>query len=374
MADPTPLIIDNGSYMTKAGFGGDDGPRGVFQTVIGRPRQQGVMVGIGQLGSYVGDQAISKRGTLTLSYPIQQGIVANWDDMTKVWLYTFSNVLKMDPQAHPVLLTEPPLNPKSNREKLTQIMFDIFKVPMMILASQPGLALSASGRSTGVIIDIGDSITRVVPIYEGNPLPQAMTRFEVAGRNITDFLVKLIIDRGYPITTAADHDTVRDIKEKSAFVSQDFDADMATAQSSSVMDKNYELPNGQVITLGNELFRCPEVLFKPGLLGLGFDGLHQAINASIGKCAVNIRGELYNNIIVAGGGSMFAGIADRITKELTAIAPPKTNIKVIAPPERKYSTWIGGSIFGTIYFPQGRCITKADYLKYGPSIVHTKCP
>ena len=253
----------------------------------------------------------------------------------------------MAPEEHPVLLTEAPLNPKANHEKMTQIMFETFNTPAMYVTNHAMLSLYASGRTAGIVFDSGDGVSHTVAIYDGSPLPDTILHQDLAGRDLTNYLLKILTECGYPITTT-DHEIVRDIKEKLCYVALDFEQEMQTAAQSSSAEKSYELPDGRVITIGNERFRCPEALFQPSFLGMEFAGIHETIYNSIMRCDLYERRNMCSNIVLSGGSTMFPGFADRMQKEITTLAPPTTKIKIIAPPDRKYSVWIESTVSGSV--------------------------
>ena len=372
--DVITIVIDNGSGSIKAGFNGDEEPKKVFPSVIGRPYKGQISATGKTKDFFVGDEAMAKAWNLVLNYPIVHGLVKNWDDMEKIWHHTFYNELHVDPTEHPVLLTEATLNPKANREKMIQLMFETFNVPSFYIGNSGVFSLYSIGDVTGVVLDIGDGVSEIVPIYEGYPIQYAITRTNLAGRDLTEWMIKLLFERNIVyFDTAREKDIVRDIKEKLCYVALDYDAEMEKAAISSEINRTYELPDGNIIKVGNERFRCPEVLFKPYFYGMEYDGIHQIVFDSIMKCKEDIPKDLFANIVLSGGSTMFEGFPERLQKELENLAPPAMKVKIVAPPERKYAAWLGGAIIASLTnFPE-MVISKAEYEETGPSIVHRKC-
>jgi len=371
------IVIDNGSGVLKAGFTGESAPSVKFPSIVGRPRTNKQLIGVEAKADYIGDEANKMRGVLNLKYPIESGIVGDWDDMTKVWEYAFSNELRVDPSEHKVLLTEAPSNPKANREKMTTIMFETFQVAGLYVAIQAVLSLYANGRTTGLVVDSGDGVTHTVPVFEGFSIPHAVCKNFIAGRVISEHLVSLLTQDGISEQggKGAWFQIVRSIKEKLSFVALDFDATMKSATSSGEITKPYELPDGQSINVNTPRFAAPEAIFRPDLIKEGDEtpGVHELAYKSITECDLDVRTDLYKNIICSGGTTLYEGFPERLSKELDAKCPQSGVVNVIAPADRYYSVWTGGSTLCSLATFESQWITKDEYEENGAEIVHRKC-
>ncbi|KAK9245249.1 actin family [Lipomyces tetrasporus] len=380
-----PLVLDNGTGELKAGFAGSENPTLFFPSVVGRPKHTRIMAGALEDDIFIGPAAAQHRGLLKLRYPLEHGIVTDWTDMERIWNYVYTQGLKVLSEEHPVLITEAPLNPRQNRKRTAEIFFETFNVPALFVSVQAVLALYASGRTTGLVLDAGDGVCHSVPVYEGFAVSNAVRRIDVAGRDVTQELAVLLRKHaGVAMHTSAEREIVRQIKEKMCYVALDLRKEerearkserrggpVATGAAASAADE-YTLPDGTVLRLGAERFRAPEVLFDPSLIGLEYPGIPDMLSECIAKVDVDLRRPLYGNIVLSGGTTLLRGFGDRLLSEMKTRAPKDTKIRIYAPPERKYSTWIGGSILAGLSTFRKMWVSVDEWHE-NPDLVHIKC-
>ncbi|KAK6910282.1 actin-2 [Kwoniella mangroviensis CBS 8507] len=363
-----PVVIDNGSGTIKAGFAGEEQPSCYIPSFVGRPKHPRVMAGAIQDNLFIGRRAQELRGLLKIKYPMEHGVVTDWDDMERIWGWVYGEGLKALSEEHPVLLTEAPLNPRQNRDVAAQIFFETFNVPAFFTSVQAVLSLYSSGRTTGIVLDSGDGVTHAVPVFEGFSMPHAIRRIDIAGRDMTDHLQLLLRKSGYYLHTSAEKEVVRTIKEKTCYLAIN---PAKEEKDQSGAWEEFRLPDGKVIQLGVERFLAPEILFNPELIGQEYPGVHQVIVDSINRTDLDLRKSLFSNIVLSGGSTLCTGFGDRLLNEVKKLALKDVKLKIYAPPERKYSTWIGGSILAGLSTFKKMWVSADEY-KEDPDIIHKK--
>ena len=367
MTDTKPtIVLDNGTSSIKAGFSGENQPRLTIPMLVGKPKPGANLVGIQSKEYFVGNEAIAKQNLLDIINPVQNGIITNWQYIEQLWHSVFYDELHIIPEDYCVLLSEKPLNTPENREKTIQVLFETFNVSSFYTCQQAVLGLFDVGKTTGIVLDAGEGLHHIVPVYEGYTIPHAIIKSDLSGALLTNYMQQLLGPKAANLPL----NCIRHIKEKLCYVPLDYQAEVqANEQFAST-----RLPNGNMFECGGERFKCPEILFDPTLNDLDFEAIHQSIFNSIMKCDIDIRKDLYQNILLCGGSSMFKGFSERIEKEIIALAPPSMRIRVFAPPERRNSVWLGGSILGERdFFKQTMAVTRKEYDGQGPQIVHLKC-
>jgi len=376
--DFRPIIIDNGTEFCRAGFAGADFPKVVLPSCVERlnpgdnPGHTDCLV-----GEYAADYAASPTN------PIQHGIVSDWDGMEQIWHHVFLKCLRVAPENHCVLLTDTALNPKWNREKMVEMMFEKFGFlgVHIIMAAIP--CLYASGRTTGVVVDSGGGSTSVVPIYEGYPIPSGTMRTDLGGSDVTDHLTSLLAQRGFNFSTPRERKVIEKLKEELARVAYDYDAEVKKE-----LELSYVLPDGQNFSLGHEIYLAPEILFRPQLLRTCSRacenspdsdltkvlGASELVCNSIKSCELDLRKDLYHNIILSGGNTFCKGFKERLERDIQGTLESNIYTKIVQPPERLYSTWIGCSIIASLgHNSIPKWITRDMYDEFGPTIVHAIC-
>ncbi|KAM7394944.1 hypothetical protein PAMA_006604 [Pampus argenteus] len=369
----TPIVLDTGSGLMKAGFADKDLPNIIFPTIIGQPKYEEIMNGNLERETYIGHEAQHMRGVLALKHPIKNGIIRNWDEMERIWHHTFQQ-LCVEPEDHPVLLTEAAMNPLENRQRMVEIMFECFSVPFTYVAMQAVLALYAAGRCTGVVLDSGDGVTHSVPVFEGYCLPHAVQRFPLAGVDITMHLKRLLQEQGVCMRTTAEMEIVREMKEMCCCVAPNYEAELSQG-GPSCREMHYTMPDGQIVTLSTERFRAPEILFKPELIGRDHYGMHESVFKSILSSDIDLRRCFLGNIVLSGGNTLLAGLPERLQAEIRSMVPAdmRESVRVTSPVDRDFSVWRGGAVLANLPNFSSAWISREEYEEFGPQIVFRKC-
>nr|WOD57879.1 Arp2D2 [Drosophila nikananu] len=383
------IVCDNGSGFVKCGYAGGNFPAFVFPSMVGRPiiragnRIDDEAVKDLHIDDViVGDEASQLRSLLELTYPMDKGVVRNWGDMCHVWDHTFGpRKMDIDPTNTKILLTEPPMNPTKNREKMIEVMFEKYGFDSAYIAIQAVLTLYAQGLVSGVVIDCGDGVTHICPVYQEYSLPHLTRRLDIAGRDITHYLTKLLLRRGYAFNHSADFETVRFLKEKLCYIGYDIEMEQRLALETTVLVESYTLPDGRVIRVGGERFEAPEALFQPHLINVEGPGIAELVFNTIQSAAIDIRAELYRHIVLSGGSTMFPGLPSRLEREIKQLYLErvlKNDSKKLArfkiciedPPRRKDMVFIGGAVLAEVAKDRdGFWISKQEYQEQGLKVL-----
>jgi actin-related protein 2 len=380
------IVCDNGTGFVKCGFAGSNFPHSIFPSMVGRPvlRFEEKIENVQLKDIMVGDEASKLRTMLQITYPLDNGIIRNWEDMAYVWDYTFFEKLKIKPTDCKIMLTEAVMNPQANRKKMVETMFEKYGFDSCYVAVQAVLTLYAQGLLTGVVVDSGDGVTHIVPVYEGFSLPHLTRRLDVAGRDVTRYLIKLLLLRGYAFNRTADFETIRQIKEKLCYVGYDLQLEKRLAQDTTVLVESYTLPDGRVIRVGGERFEAPEVLFEPHLIDVEGGGMADQLFDCINKADVDTRPEFYNHIVLSGGSTMYPGLPSRLEKEIKklylekVLKGDKTNMakfkcRIEDPPRRKHMVFLGGAVLAEIMKDKKDFwMTKSEWKEVGDQVLK-KC-
>ncbi|VFV28264.1 Hypothetical predicted protein [Lynx pardinus] len=380
-----PLVCDYGSGFSKVGFVGMETPLAVFPTLLGQLRHDNPLVGMGEEDWFLGDEAQHKRGELSLQYPISRATVTNWANMEKIWHHSFYQVLRVALRQHPLMVTEPPLNTMSNKEKMSQILFETFNVPALYLANLGVLSLYASGQTSGTAIESGEGMTErqsapgmtyFVPIIDGCPFHQSTIQTDMAGQDLTSYLLQLLTGGGHSLVSTGDREHVRSIKEQYCYVALDFDKEEVKTDSPSYAQK-VQLPDGQEVTLGQEKFFCPEVLFQADLMDEWWEGargrndlgIHMKAFQSISSCSPALWKILFGHVVLSGGTGSCSGLRFRMQREISTLVPLQLTCQVSTCPNSTYGAWVGGSILCSLSTFKDMWVTSQEYKDIGSSVI-----
>ena len=361
------VIIDIGSGLMKTGFGGEDGPRNIFNSIVGIPKMAGLKVGMEQKERYVGDEAIANLEIMNYYPPIQRGEVTDWDKFETLMHYLLYTEIEVVPEEMSILVTETPLCSKENRAKMSELLFEKFNVEKCHIANSSMLGLFSYGKTSGIVLDSGFNITSTVPIYEGFPLQYASMKINIGGEDLSLKLLDLIknkIDNSYKLIKGrllAD-----DIKEQNGYIS-------LNNEEEGQEEVSYNLPDGKELKLGSELFKPNDILFNPGENN-ELIGISKMVVDSLQLCDEDVKSDINESVCLIGGNTLLKNFPEKLRMELSDNKDMGSfNLSFV--PERQFSSWIGGSIMSSLDNFQYLWVTKEEYDEKGKNLISidSKC-
>lgn len=355
------LVLDVGSGLVKGGFGGGEVPQ-VFRNICGTAKYHSALPQ-SDGDTFLCNDAEKRRGLLKLSYPVENGHVRDWSAQQSILVHV-SNQLGVSTKDHPLLLTEAAFASRPQRSKWAQLVFEEQQHPALLFANQGLLSLYASGNTSGIVLDVGDGITQTCPVFDGYTIREAVRRVDFGGRDVTDYLKTLLRQYGTFFDTSAETDIVRQIKEQRCYV--------ATKGGDLVAKIRHKLPDGTEINLGGEVSQAPEAFFQPSLVGREHGGVVNIVSESIKMTDIDLRREIYQNVLLSGGSTLLSGFCPRFLTEMTKLTPRDCKIRILAPSERLFTSWIGGSFLSQLSTFRQLCVKRSDYQEEGENILHSK--
>jgi len=398
-------VIDVGTGYTKMGYAGNKEPQFIIPSAIavketakvGDEASRRVARGVEDLDFFIGDEAMAQTTPYAVKYPVRHGLVEDWDLMERYLEQCIFKYLRSEPEDHYFLLTEPPLNTPENREYTAEIMFESFNVPGLYIAVQAVLSLAASllkkpagpGNLTGVVIDSGDGVTHVIPVAEGYVIGSCIKHIPIAGRSITSFIQHLLREREIGIPPEQSLETAKAIKERHCYMCPNIAKEFNRYDSEpSKYIKQYTGINAITkkeftVDVGYERFLGPEIFFHPEFANPDFTvPISETVDSVVQNCPIDVRRDLYRNIVLSGGSTMFKDFGKRlerdirktvdgrlrVTEALSGATPKPIEVSVISHQMQRYAVWFGGSMLASTPEFYNVCHTKAQYDEYGPSI------
>ena len=385
-----PIIIDIGSGIIKAGISGQDIPKVIFPNYIGEPKYSKVLRSFSKDNQeiqeqYIGKDCLKFLGILKLRYPVKNGIFENEQDILTIFKYIYQN-LEIDNEEiseHPILITEPLLNPYSNREKIASALFENLSAPAIFFASQPILSLFSTSNTSSIILESGEGVTQSCVVYEGYSIPNSYIRNNYGGKDVTEYFQTLLQRQGYSFTTTSEFEIVKKMKEDICFTTINSNIgnalnnisnlDLSGNKNKSESSGIYNLPDGNAIKIGDEKSLAPEILFNPSIIGSENLSFQEMIISSINKVDIDLRKNLYNNVFISGGNTLFKGIQEKFHTEIKNLAPKNMKVKLHTPGNRLLSCWTGGNVISTLEIFKKMWVTREEWVEKGnKSIIHVK--